>query len=186
MLLWILLCVEFIARLVLEVRECRMVQCRFGAFATMRLIPLVNDLVPLPEMRKEPRVSKFVDFHEEAHAKMHHALLRNLVKVAFALCAVWFMAALMVRWNQTIWESVLYLHLAAIPFRMFFHFYCWNQEYECDRYALGKTDKKVAKLAMQELALCEIPHTALFALVYREHPTVALRSKRILKKAVHT
>jgi Zn-dependent protease with chaperone function len=81
-------------------------------------------------------------------------------------------------------EAVLWLHFVAIPFRTFFHFYCWNQEYECDRYALEKTDKKVAKLAMQELARCEIPHTALFSLIYREHPTVALRSKRILNKPI--
>ena len=184
MLLVILLCAEFVARLVLEVRECRAVQCRFGAFAVMRLIPLVNDLVPLPETHKDPQVSKFVELHEQAHAQMHHALLRNLVKVAFALCAIWFMAALMVRWQQTFIESVFWLHFVAIPFRTFFHFYCWNQEYECDRFALEKTDKKVAKQAMRELASCEIPHTALFSLIYREHPTVALRSKRLLNKVV--
>jgi hypothetical protein len=184
MLLAILLCCEFVIRVILEVRECRAVQCRFGGFTVMRLFPLINDLAPLPEMREEPKVSKFVEMHEQAHSKMHHGILRNLVKVAFALCAIWLMAALMVRWEQSFVEAVLWLHFVAIPFRTFFHFYCWNQEYECDRYALEKTDKKVAKLAMQELARCEIPHTALFSLIYREHPTVALRSKRILNKAI--
>ena len=150
----------------------------------MRLIPLINDLAPLPETREEPKVSKFVEMHEQAHAKLHHGVLRNLVKLAFALCAIWFLAALLTRWEQSFVEAALWLHLVAIPFRMFFHFYCWNQEYECDRYALEKTDRKVAKLAMQELARCEIPHTVLFSLIYREHPTVALRSKRILSKAV--
>lgn len=184
MLLIVLLCCEFALRVILEVRECRAVQCRFGAFTIMRLLPLINDLAPLPETREEPKVSKFVEMHEQAHAKMHHGILRNLVKVAFALCAIWFMAALMVRWEQSIVEAVLWLHLVAIPFRTFFHFYCWNQEYECDRYALEKTDRKVAKHAMQELARCEIPHTALFSLIYREHPTVAFRSKRILNKPI--
>lgn len=184
MLLAILLCAEFVVRLVLEIRECRLVQCRFGAFTVMRLLPLVNDLAPLPENREQPTVGRFVEMHEQAHAELHHAVLRNLVKVAFALCAIWFMAALMVRWECSIVESVLWLHLVAIPFRTFFHFYCWNQEYECDRYALEKTDRKVAKNALQELARCEYPHTALFSLIYREHPTVALRSKRILNKPI--
>ena len=48
MLLVILLCLEFVLRLVLEVRECRAVQARVNAFTLMRLIPLVNDIVPLP------------------------------------------------------------------------------------------------------------------------------------------
>ena len=73
---------------------------------------------PLPENREQPTVGKFVEMHEQAHAKLHHAILRNLVKVAFALCAIWFMAALMVRWECSIVESVLWLHLAAIPFRL--------------------------------------------------------------------
>jgi hypothetical protein len=184
LLLVTLLCVELVARVVLEIRECRAVQCRFSAFTVMRILPLVNDLAPLPENREQPTVGKFVEMHEQAHAKLHHAILRNLVKVAFALCAIWFMAALMVRWECSIVESVLWLHLAAIPFRTFFHFYCWNQEYECDRYALEKTDRKIAKNALQELARCEYPHTVLFSLIYREHPTVALRSKRILNKPI--
>ena len=184
MLLWILLCVEFLLRIALEIRECRAVSCRVDAFTVMRLVPLLNDIVPLPENREEPPQSAFVKFHEEGHKALHHAVLRNLVKVAFLLCAVWFLAGLMVRMNFPFWQAVLWLHLAAIPFRAFFHFYCWNQEYECDRYALSKTDRKVARAAMRDLAVCEIPHTALFSLIYREHPTVALRSAKILKKKV--
>lgn len=179
-----LLCIEIVLRIVLEIREARMTQLRGGVFAVLRVIPLVNDIVPLPENRKEVPESKFVKLHEEGHKVFHHAVLRNLMKIAFWMVAVWFMAAMMVRWNADFIEAVLWLHLAAIPFRMLFHFYCWSQEYECDRYALEKTDKKVAKAAMRELALCEIPHTALFALVYREHPTVALRSQRMLKKVI--
>lgn len=179
-----LLCLEIVLRIVLEIREARMTQLHGGVFAVLRVIPLVNDIVPLPENRKDVPESKFMKLHEEGHKALHHAVLRNLMKIAFWMVAVWFMAAMMVRWNASFIEAVLWLHLVAIPFRMLFHFYCWSQEYECDRYALEKTDKKVAKVAMRELALCEIPHTALFALVYREHPTVALRSQRMLKKVI--
>lgn len=182
MLLVILLCLEFVLRLVLEVRECRAVQARVNAFTVMRLIPLVNDIVPLPENREQPQVGNFVAMHEEGHKNLHHSILRNLVKVAIALVAIWFLAALMVRWQANFVEAVLWLHLAAIPFRVFFHFYCWTQEYEADGYALKKTDKKIAKNALQELARCEYPHTPLFALVYREHPTAVLRKKRLLNK----
>ena len=176
----LLLCLEVFLRIVLEVRERRLTQLRGGVFAVLRVIPLVNDIVPLPENRNEAPESKFVKLHEEGHKVLHHAVLRNLMKVAFWMVAVWFMTAMMVRWNVSFIEAVLWLHLAAIPFRMLFHFYCWSQEYECDRYALEKSDKKVAKAALRELAACEIPYTALFALVYREHPTAALRSEKIL------
>lgn len=184
MLLYILLCLEVAARIALEVRERRLTQMRGGVFVVLRVIPLVNDIVPLPEYRNEVPESKFVKLHEEGHKALHHAVLRNLMKVAFWMVAVWFLAAMMVRWNASFIEAVLWLHLVAIPFRILFHFYCWNQEYECDKYALEKTDKKVAKAAMRELAACEIPYTTLFALVYREHPTAMLRSQRLLQKVI--
>lgn len=184
MLLYILLCLEIAFRVAIEIRERRLTQLRGGVFAVLRLIPLINDIVPLPENRREPQKSQFVEKHEEGHRVLRHSILRNLMKVAFLMVAVWFLAAMVTRWNASFFEAILWLHLVAIPFRMLFHFYCWSQEYECDKYALEKSDKKVAKAAMRELALCEIPYTALFALVYREHPTVALRSQRMLNKVI--
>ena len=136
---------EFILRVVIELREARAVQQHVSVFTLMRLLPLINDFVPLPENREPPALGRFVEMHEQGHKVLHHALLRNLVKVAFALVAIWFLAALMIRWQMLFWEAVLWLHVVAIPFRIFFHFYCWNQEYEADRYALEKTDKKLAK-----------------------------------------
>ena len=162
--------------------EARAVQQRVSVFTLMRLLPLINDFVPLPENREPPALGKFVEMHEQGHKVLHHALLRNLVKVAFALVAIWFLAALMIRWQMQFWEAVLWLHVVAIPFRTLFHFYCWTQEYEADRYALEKTDKKLAKNNLRELIRCEYPHTPLFALIYREHPTAVLRMERLLNK----
>ena len=184
MLLYILLCLEIAARIALEIRERRLTQLRGGVFAVLRLIPLVNDIVPLPENRKEVPESKFMKLHEEGHKALHHSILRNLMKVALCMVAVWFMAAMVVRWNASFFVAVLWLHLVAIPFKWFFNWYCWNQEYEADAYAFKEVGKQKAKAAMQELAACEIPYSKLFASIYREHPTVALRSARILKKAV--
>ena len=184
MLLYILLCLEIALRVAIEIRERRLTQLRGGVFAVLRLIPLINDIVPLPENRWEPQKSQFVEKHEEGHRVLRHSILRNLMKVAFLMVAVWFLAAMVTRWNVSFFESILWLHLVAIPFRYLFNWYCWTQEFEADAYAFKELGKQKAKAAMQELAECEIPYTKLFASIYREHPTVALRSQRILKKVI--
>ena len=184
LLLGSLLAVEFAARLVLEIRERRLTQMRGGLFAVPRLIPLLNDIVPLPENRKDPAENEFVKKHEEGHANLRHGILRNLAKVALLLLAVWFFAFLLASHGMSLVESILWLHLAAIPFRTVFHLYCWHQEYEADRYAFDKLGKKMAKAAMRNLAESEIPYTKLFAVIYREHPTVAIRSQKILNKEI--
>jgi hypothetical protein len=184
LILVLLLVVEFVARLVLEIRERRLTQVRGGLFAVLRLIPLVNDIVPLPENRKEPVESEFVKKHEEGHKELRHGILRNLAKIALLLLAVWLFAFLLASHGMSLVQAVLWLHLAAIPFRILFHLYCWHQEYEADRYAFDKLGKKGAKAAMHDLAECEIPYTKIFAVVYREHPTVAIRSQKILNKEI--
>ena len=184
LLLGTFLVIEFVARLVLEIRERRLTQTAGGFFAILRLIPLVNDIVPLPENRKTPAENEFVKKHEEGHKELRHGILRNLAKVALLLLAVWLFAFLLASHGMSLVQSVLWLHLAAIPFRIIFHLYCWHQEYEADRYAFEKLGKKVAKAAMRDLAECEIPYTKLFAAVYREHPTVAIRSQKILNKEI--
>ena len=183
-LLGILLALEFAGRFALEIRERRLTQTRGGIFAVLRLIPLVNDIVPLPENRKEPTEDEFVRKHEEGHAELRHGILRNLAKIALLLLAVWLFAFLLASREMSLIEAVLWLHLAAIPFRTVFHLYCWHQEYEADRYAFDKLGKKMAKAAMRNLAESEIPYTKLFAVIYREHPTVAIRSQKILNKEI--
>lgn len=183
-LLGILLALEFAGRLALEIRERRLTQMRGGIFAVLRLIPLVNDIVPLPENRKEPTEDEFVRKHEEGHAELRHGILRNLAKIALLLLAVWLFAFLLASREMSLIEAVLWLHLAAIPFRTVFHLYCWHQEYEADHYAFDKLGKKMAKAAMRNLAESEIPYTKLFAVIYREHPTVAIRSQKILNKEI--
>ena len=184
MLLTVLLCLEIIARIAIEIRERRLTQLRGGVLSIMRVIPLINDIVPLPENRCEPENGLFVKKHEEAHKVLHHAILRNLMKIAFVMVSVWFLAAMLIRWNASILEAVLWLHLVAIPFKYFFNWYCWIQEYEADAYACQKLGKTTAKAAMQQLASCEIPYSKLFASIYREHPPVAMRSYKILNKVI--
>jgi hypothetical protein len=184
LLLGALLVLEFVARLALEIRERRATQQRGGIFAALRLIPLINDIVPLPENRREPAENEFVRKHEEGHAELRHGILRNLAKVVLLLLAVWLFAFLLASENLGLLQSVLWLHLAAIPCRTIFHLYCWHQEYEADTYAFKKLGKKMAKAAMRDLAACEIPYTKLFAAIYREHPTVQIRSLKILNKEI--
>ena len=70
-LLYILLGVEVVLRVALEVRERRLTQVRGGVFAVLRVVPLLNDIVPLPEMRKTPAESAFVEKHEEVYPLSH-------------------------------------------------------------------------------------------------------------------
>lgn len=180
-LVWLfyLLVVEVLGRIALEVRECRLTQQGGGVFMILRIIPLVNDLVPLPENRREPMVGNFVKLHEEGHQKLHHAALRNVFKVLMLLLALGWIAFVSIRMDASFWEAILWLHLVAIPGRMIFHGYCWNQEYEADTYAFRLLNKKIARNALRELESCEIPHTKLFSLIYREHPTAALRRTKL-------
>ena len=136
-LLVALFVVEFALRLALEIRERRATMLRGGIFSVLRLIPLVNDIVPLPESRKEVPESEFVCKHEEGHRHHRHSVLRNIYKVAMLLVSVWVLAAMLVRGGLPLWQAILWMHLVAIPFRALFHLYCWNQEYEADRYACG-------------------------------------------------
>lgn len=184
MTLLVLLCTEFVLRVFMEVRERRLTGRRGGIFAVLRVIPLVNDIVPLPESRREPTKTAFEEQHEAGHKRHRHSILRNLYKIAMMMVAVWFLASLLVRSGLMLWEAILWLHLVAIPFRFFFHLYCWNQEYEADRYAYKEVGKTKAKAAMHALAESEIPYTKLFALLYREHPPVASRSQKILNKEI--
>jgi Zn-dependent protease with chaperone function len=153
-----------------------------GVLALLHLIPLLNDIVPLPESRRDVPESAFVMTHEKAHRELRHGILRNLLKVILLCFAVGFLLFLLVRCGMSWWLSVLWLHLAAVPFRLFFHWYCWNQEFEADSHAFKALGKKATKDAMRELTACEIPYTPLFALFYREHPTAALRSQKLLNR----
>ena len=179
MLLTILLLGEFAVRIFLEVREMRLTGIRFGVFSILRLLPLVNDLAPLPEKRGCIPEDSFVKMHEAGHERLRHAILRNLFKVILMMLAVWFLATLLVRFSMPIPEAVLYLHLVAIPVRLVFHFYCWNQEFEADRFALDSLGRKVARNAMRTLRTNEYPYTPFFAIFYREHPPAILRERHL-------
>ena len=88
LILALLLAVEFVARLVLEIRERRLTQLRGGIFALLRLIPLLNDIVPLPENRKDPAENEFVKKHEEGHKELRHGILRTSKAVCVS-CSMW-------------------------------------------------------------------------------------------------
>lgn len=181
-LLIVLLVAELVFRLFVEIRERRITQLRGGAFAVLRLIPLVNDIVPLPESRKAPAESDFVKAHEFGHRDLHHSVLRNLVKIVFLILALWFFTFMLNRCGQPLLLAVLWLHLAAIPFRIFFHWYCWTQEYEADHYAFKQVGRQKTKEAMRNLVECEIVYSRFFALMYREHPTALMRRIKLLGK----
>lgn len=168
--------------MIVEIREARFIGRNVGVFAFLRMIPILNDFAPFPEGRRNPQKTKFECEHEEGHKVFYHSVLRNLQKFIFLILAVGFLSYLLNRENFSLWQSILWLHLVAIPFRVFFHFYCWRQEFEADAYAYHKVGKQNSKWMINELVASEIPHTHFFALLYREHPMAILRRKQLSKK----
>lgn len=183
-MVWLIvfLMLEVVFRAALEIRERRATQLRGGILAVFRVIPVVNDIVPLPENRMEPKEGMFAKAHEDGHKYHRHGVLRNMAKVVMLMLSVSVIAMSIGRYGQPLLIAFLWLHVIAVPARLIFHLYCWNQEYEADRFAFEHVDRKVAKNAMQNLVECEIPYTELFALVYREHPTALMRRKKLLGK----
>ena len=64
-ILGVALVIEVVARLVLEIRERRLSQLRGGVFAVLRLVPLVNDIVPLPDAARKAVLEAVSDTAED-------------------------------------------------------------------------------------------------------------------------
>lgn len=164
------LAIEFSFRLFIETREIKIFS-RYNPLAWARLIPIVNDFVPIPETREPISESPFVRFHEEAHSKNKHNLKRLFIKTLFALsmlyCFIYF--------KMNLWNFVIFFHSMLFYLQIPYHWYLWQQEISADTYAQKKTSKNKAKKELENLLKQEIPYSSLFALFYREHPPARLR-----------
>lgn len=182
MMFWlsIALGLEVLFRVILEIREARLFS-RSDKFAIARVIPFLNDFVPLPERRFEyEKNNPFVAFHEEAHHKRHHQTNRLLLKFVFFSVSILGLIYALDRWHASLIEIVILFHLALFVLQMPYHYYIWQQEFEADAYATKKTSITQAKKQLRELVDKEKPYSLFFALLYREHPPANLR----LKKAI--
>lgn len=178
----ILLGLEFLFRVVLEIREARLFS-RKNRFALIRVIPFLNDFVPFPEnTHQEEKNNPFISFHEEAHQKHRHTLSRLLLKGVFFFICILGLFYVLDQWKVSLIEIVILFHLALFILQMPYHYYVWQQEFEADEYATRKTSPTQAKKQLRLLVGEEIHYSPLFALLYREHPPATQRLKKVLEK----
>lgn len=178
----ILLGLEFLFRVVLEIREARLFS-RKNRFALIRVIPFLNDFVPFPEnTHQEEKNNPFISFHEEAHQKHRHTLSRLLLKGVFFFICILGLFYVLDQWKVSLIEIVILFHLALFILQIPYHYYIWQQEFEADEYATRKTSPTQAKKQLRLLVGEEIHYSPLFALLYREHPPATQRLKKVLEK----
>ena len=172
---------EIVLRLCLEIREARLSHGKVGRFAFLRMVPIVNDLFPAEaNFEKAESSGAFERAHENAHRKRRHGILRLAFQAGFALFCALAIGAAGVELRFGLWELLLLFHLLFAVSKIFFHAMCFAEEYEADALAAKSVQFGVAKRALESLMARECPRSALFALVYRTHPTAKMRLERIL------
>ena len=122
--LFAFLVAEIIFRIFVEIRELRLYGKKIP-FSFLRAIPLVNDLIPYSEnIIEEPIQSAFREAHEAAHKRLHHYLLRNLMKLCFYSLMVLLIIIMLGEWRISLWEIVLWFHLENLRFFVCFTTSC--------------------------------------------------------------
>lgn len=182
---WILFAavvVEVALRILLEIREARAANGKVDRFAFLRIVPIVNDIFPAEaNFEKKRKGGAFKSAHEKAHQKEHHAFVRFAFQIGFALFCALSIGAAGIQLDFGLVELLFLFHLLFAVSRIFFHALCFAEEYEADALAAKQVQFGVAKRALETLAASEYPRTALFALVYRSHPTARMRLRKIME-----
>lgn len=182
---WILFAavvVEVALRILLEIREARAANGKVDRFAFLRIVPIVNDIFPAEaNFEKKRKGGAFESAHEKAHRKEHHAFVRFAFQIGFALFCALSIGAAGIQLDFGLVELLFLFHLLFAVSRIFFHALCFAEEYEADAIATKHVQHGVAKRALEALVASEYPRTALFALVYRSHPTARMRLRKIME-----
>lgn len=182
---WILFAavvVEVALRILLEIREARAANGKMDRFAFLRIVPIVNDIFPAEaNFEKKRKGGAFESAHEKAHRKEHHAFVRFAFQIGFAMFCALSLGTAGIQLDFGLFELLFLFHLLFAVSRIFFHALCFAEEYEADAIATKHVQHGVAKRALEALATSEYPRTALFALVYRSHPTARMRLRKIME-----
>ena len=175
--------VEFLLRATVEIREVRM-GAEFNFFSMLRCVPLVNDLVPLevPRVEEPLVVDGFVKAHEKAHLVCHHRMKRNLARMAIFLLVIFGLVVALNDLRLNAWQALLVLHFLFAILRLPYHLITWLQEYDADALAVKELHSAIAQRSLEKLTIREIPHSALFAYHYQEHPTAKMRLRQVSTK----
>lgn len=175
--------VEILLRAAVEIREVRM-GAKFNFFSMLRCIPLVNDLVPteVPRIEEPPVVDGFVKAHEKAHLVSHHGIKRNLARTAIFFLVIFGLVVALNDLRLNAWQVLLVLHFLFATLRLPYHLITWLQEYDADALAVKELHSATAQRSLERLSVKEIPHSALFAFLYQEHPTAKMRLRQVSAK----
>lgn len=178
------LSLEILLRILVEVRELRLLGKGFDRFSILRILPILNDVFPAEaNFEKRTNSGAFVDAHEKAHAELHHGIVRLVLQAGFAgFCALCLGLAGMLLELGLFWLLVLF-HLIFATAKVIFHALCFAEEFEADRVAAKRVQRGVALRALNALAVNEFPRSRLFAYLYRQHPTALMRIEKLGLKA---
>ncbi|MDR1759599.1 MAG: M56 family metallopeptidase [Fibrobacter sp.] len=170
---------EFIFRLVIEIRQMRF-SGKFSSTAILHLIPLVNNCIPMRDLRAAALPeTPFIKAHETAHLKMRHQTLRSGIRIS-GFGILFF--TLIYAWNYsgaTLLLSILLFHLILSFLQVLWNAVCWFQEYEADAAAFKVIGKAGTEKSLAALIQKEIPKQTLYALLYQEHPPATRRLEKI-------
>lgn len=182
--IWGFLALEVFLRAALEIAEIRKSGQKNDRFALVRIIPLLNDLLPPESLSSKPQApeSAFAKAHERAHQKFHHGIIRQFFWAGILIAIAVFLGSVGILFQLGLVELLLLFHLLFAASRILFHFVCFSQEYEADTFAAKCVSKKVVIRAMNTLIAEEFPRSPLFAYVYRTHPTAVMRKKYLTKR----
>lgn len=176
---------EIFLRTAVEVHEIR-AGAKWNGTGWLRCVPLLNDFVRAERpLSSAPPADSFVKLHEEGHLRRFHYLKRNVAK-ALMLCFAALIVALSVNYGRlNLVQLALLLHFAYAVLRLPYHALCFSEEYAADAYAARRVQRGTALRSLERLQVLEPPHSALFAVVYSEHPTAAMRIARLNALSLH-
>ena len=86
---WGFLALEVFLRAALEIAEIRKSGQKNDRFALVRIIPLLNDLLPPESLSSKPQApeSAFAKAHERANQKFHHGIIRQFFWAGILIAA---------------------------------------------------------------------------------------------------
>ena len=116
--IWGFLALEVFLRAALEIAEIRKSGQKNDRFALVRIIPLLNDLLPPESLSSKPQApeSAFAKAHERAHQKFHHGIIRQFFWAGILIAIAVFLGSVGILFQLGLVELLLLFHLLFAVF----------------------------------------------------------------------
>ena len=117
--IWGFLALEVFLRAALEIAEIRKSGQKNDRFALVRIIPLLNDLLPPESLSSKPQApeSAFAKAHERAHQKFHHGIIRQFFWAGILIAIAVFLGSVGILFQLGIVELLLLFQHHSKPDR---------------------------------------------------------------------